>query len=225
MDKLGVLKYKKVLYVEDDSIVAESTLSVLEHFFEDITFAKDGLEALHVIKEKNFDIAILDLKIPHHNGLEIASALRKKSQEVLIMMVSSYQEIEDMRKAMKLGMIDYIPKPLSFEELQRTLLECAKKFHQRQEYINEKIFYDFHKKQLYKEERLVPLTKNEVMFIELVQKHKSQLITYELIAQELYNSSHTDMNISSIKNLVFRLRKKLEMELVENVFGVGYRVL
>lgn len=225
MDNLSILKNKKVLYVEDDDVIRESISKVLNLFFDDITQAKDGQEAMNLL-ESSFDVIILDLNLPKYNGIEIARAFRAKSDEVVIFIISSYQETQNLRDAMKLGAIDYLSKPMSFDELKNVLTECAKKLSKKEiVQINDNLIYNKRLKAVFKDDNEIKLTKNEILFLELVLSNKKQLISYELITQELFNSQNYETNLPSIKNLILRLRKKLDIQLVDSVFGVGYRVL
>lgn len=225
MDELSILKDKKVLYVEDDDIIRDSISRVLKIFFDNIVFAKDGGEAMDMLG-LDFDIVILDLNLPKYNGIEIAKAFRAKSEDIIIFLISSYQETQNLRDAMRLGAIDYLSKPISFDDLKSVLTICAKKLSKDViKPLGDDLVYNTRLKTVHKNGREVKLTKNEIVFIELVLENQKQLITYELITQELFNSGNSDINLPSIKNLVLRLRKKLNIPFVESVFGVGYRVL
>lgn len=225
MDNLLILKDKKVLYVEDDPIVRDSISKVLTVFFDDILVLKDGQEAMDSLKN-NFDIIILDINLPKYNGLEIAKAFREKSSETLIFMISNYQEIQNLREAMKIGAIDFLPKPISFDELKNVLEECAKRLSKNIIiHLADNLIYDFKSKTVFKNAQEIKLTKNEIIFIELITSHKNQILSYDVITNELFNSQNSTINLPSIKNMVLRLRKKLNTNLVESIFGVGYRVL
>lgn len=225
MDELSILKDKKVLYVEDDDIIRDSISRVLKIFFDNIVLAKDGGEAMDMLG-LDFDIVILDLNLPKYNGIEIAKAFRAKSEDIIIFLISSYQETQNLRDAMRLGAIDYLSKPISFDDLKSVLTICAKKLSKDViKPLGDDLVYNTRLKTVHKNGREIKLTKNEIVFIELVLENQKQLITYELITQELFNSGNSDINLPSIKNLVLRLRKKLNIPFVESVFGVGYRVL
>mgnify|MGYP000877833392 CR=1 FL=1 len=225
MDDLSILKDKKVLYVEDDDIIRDSISRVLEIFFDNLVLAKDGGEAMDMVSE-DFDIVILDLNLPKYNGIEIARAFRAKNEDIIIFLISSYQETQNLRDAMRLGAIDYLSKPISFDELKSVLTICAKKLSKEiLKPLGDNLVYNTQVKSVFKGDEEIKLTKNEIVFLELVLANSKQLITYELITQELFNSDNSDLNLPSIKNLILRLRKKLDIPLVESVFGVGYRVL
>ena len=225
MDNLSILKNKKVLYVEDDVVIRESIAKVLGIFFDDITLAIDGEEAMNLLKNR-FDVIILDLNLPKYNGLEIAKEVRKNSEETLIFLISSYQETQNLRDAMRLGAIDYLPKPIRFDDLKNVLSECANKLSKNEmKNFGENLFYNTRLKSVFKEDEEIKLTKNEITFLELILSNQKQLICYDIITQELFQSQNSDVNLASIKNMILRMRKKLDTQLVESVSGVGYRVL
>lgn len=225
MDNLSILKNKKVLYVEDDAVIRESIAKVLGIFFDDITLAIDGEEAMNLLHNR-FDVVILDLNLPKYNGLEIAKEVREKSEETLIFLISSYQETQNLRDAMKLGAIDYLPKPIRFDELKNVLNECANKLSKNElKTFGENLIYNTRLKSVFKGEEEIKLTKNEIIFLELILSNQRQLIYYDTITQELFQSQNSDINLASIKNMILRMRKKLDTPLLESVSGVGYRVL
>ncbi|MDD2698390.1 MAG: response regulator transcription factor [Arcobacteraceae bacterium] len=225
MDNLLILKNKKVLYVEDDEVIRQSIAKVLNIFFDDITLAIDGEEAINLL-ENRFDVVILDLNLPKYNGLEIAKCVREKNNETLIFLISSYQETQNLRDAMRLGAIDYLPKPLRFDDLKNVLNECANKFSKNElKIFGGNLIYDKRLKSVFRGEEEIKLTKNEIIFLELVLSNQRQLIYYDIITQELFQSQNSDANLASIKNMILRMRKKLDTPLVESVSGVGYRVL
>lgn len=224
MNNLTILKNKKVLYVEDDPVIRDSISKVLGIFFDDILVLQDGEEAMNSFNQ-HFDIIILDLNLPKCNGMEIAKAFRKKSNETLIFMISNYQEIKNLREAMKIGAIDFLSKPISFDELKTVLEECANRLSKDIIYtLTNDLIYNSELKTIFKNNEKINLTKNEIAFLELLILHKQQVLSYEVISNRLF-SSNSSSNLSSIKNMILRLRKKLNTNLVESIFGVGYRVL
>lgn len=225
MDNLSILKNKKVLYVEDDAVVRESIAKVLSIFCDNISLAEDGEIAMDLLKN-NYDIVILDLNLPKYNGLEIAKEIRKQSEETLIFLISSYQETQNLRDAMRLGAIDYLPKPIRFDDLKNVLSECANKLSKHDvKTFGSNLLYNTRLKSVFKDDEEIKLTKNEITFLELVLSNQKQLVCYDMITQELFQSQNSDVNLASIKNMILRMRKKLDTPLVESVPGVGYRVL
>ena len=112
------------------------------------------------------------------------------------------------------------------KELKNVLEDCAKRFKGKDKsYFGDNFIYDKQLKTVFKDNDEIKLTKNEIVFLELILSNKKQLIYYDVITHELFQSQNSDTNLASIKNMLLRMRKKLNTPLVESVSGVGYRAL
>ncbi len=111
---------KKILICDDSEGIRESLKLILEDDFE-LTFAKDGLEAVEFVEQKPFDLALLDIKMPRLNGLEALKQIRKIKPDLKVLFVTGYQSTDVAKEAIKLGANDYIIKPFSSQELKETV--------------------------------------------------------------------------------------------------------
>ncbi len=115
------VKKRKILLVEDEAIVRESLRDWLIEDGYNVDVAKDGEEALEKIKEEEFRIIVLDLKLPGIDGLQVfeeAKELKPKTRGVII---TAYPSKETREKAQKLGLLDYLPKPFKVEDLEKII--------------------------------------------------------------------------------------------------------
>jgi DNA-binding NtrC family response regulator len=87
--------------------------------------AGDGRTALELIHERPFAVVLLDLRMPGIDGLEILRLLKDEGVEVPVVVVTAHGSIPDAVEAMKLGAVDFIPKPLSPETLRRVVKQAA----------------------------------------------------------------------------------------------------
>lgn len=112
---------KQVLVAEDSSVIQNLTKKVLQFQNYDIHSARDGQQVLDMLKEKDYDIILMDINMPKMDGMECSRQIRnmddeKKSQVPIIAITgnaSNYSE-EDFEKV---GMNEYIPKPIDFDRL------------------------------------------------------------------------------------------------------------
>ena len=106
----------KILVVDDEKLIVKGIKFSLEQDGMEVTAAYDGEEALQNIKEKNFDLVVLDVMLPKMDGLEVCQQTREFSQVPIIMVTAKG---EDMDKIMGLeyGADDYITKPFNPREL------------------------------------------------------------------------------------------------------------
>ncbi|MBM2824897.1 MAG: two component, sigma54 specific, transcriptional regulator, Fis family [Dehalococcoidales bacterium] len=115
------VKKRKILLVEDEAIVRESLRDWLIDDGYNVDVAKDGEEALKKIKEEEFRVIVLDLKLPGIDGLQLfeeAKELKPKTKGVII---TAYPSKETREKAQRLGLLDYLPKPFKVEDLEKII--------------------------------------------------------------------------------------------------------
>jgi CheY-like chemotaxis protein/nitrogen-specific signal transduction histidine kinase len=89
-----------------------------------IQFAKNGLEAINLFKQLDFDLILMDIKMPVMDGLQAIGEIKAMNEQVPILAVSAYAYPEDMRQAMDLGCKTFITKPFTKYKLFHTILDC-----------------------------------------------------------------------------------------------------
>ncbi|NPA03550.1 MAG: EAL domain-containing protein [Epsilonproteobacteria bacterium] len=120
MSLSSLLRYTKklrLLYVEDNVEVRESTLLVLREFFEDILVASDGTQGLELFKTKGADLIITDINMPNMNGIDMAAEIRKIDPQIPIIIVSAYNEASYFMQSIKLDVEGYLLKPIELDQL------------------------------------------------------------------------------------------------------------
>jgi DNA-binding NtrC family response regulator len=117
----------RILLVDDEEIVLRSCRRILEGAYE-IDTAHDGLEALGKVNQNPYDVLILDIKMPKMDGIEVLRRVKEARPDIDVIMVTGLHEIGTAVKAMKLGALDYLPKPFEPDELE---LAVARAFDRR----------------------------------------------------------------------------------------------
>ena len=106
-----------ILVVDDEYGMREGVSRVLQPFGHRIYTAKDGKEALALISSKDFDLALIDLKLPDADGLEILDAIQEKDPITVCVIITAYATLDTAVDATKRGAFDYLAKPFTPEEL------------------------------------------------------------------------------------------------------------
>jgi len=106
----------KLLYVEDDEEARESTLTTLSLFFQDITIAVDGLDALNTFKKGHFDMIITDINMPNMNGIDMIIKIREINKNVVILVLSAHDNKIYFEQTIKAGIDGYLLKPIDLEQ-------------------------------------------------------------------------------------------------------------
>ena len=115
------MKATRILVVDDKLVVCQSVKKILEKKGYRVEMTQSGKDALGMIDGEEFDILIVDLKMPGMDGIEILKSAKEAHPEVTVLMITGYATVETAVEAMKLGAFDYIPKPFSPDELTLTV--------------------------------------------------------------------------------------------------------
>ncbi len=114
----GVSKYTKtVLIVDDDPDMRTLLRDILEGAGYDVSEAVDGEDAVDVMSENSYDVALLDITMPGASGLEVLSWITENSPDVCPVIVTASADVSTVIEAMKLGAYDYLTKPFSSRDV------------------------------------------------------------------------------------------------------------
>ncbi len=226
----NIIRYTKdlnLLYVEDNHLVRFQTMKMLKSFFDKISEASNGKEALELFCQNDikFDLIITDIKMPVIDGLCFIESLRKKDKKIPILVFSAYDDKEYFMKTINFGVDGYILKPYTITQIATTLLNIIEKYELKEsenkliQLENDYIWLTKDKK-LSKNGNIIRLTKTETMLFDFFISTNSTVKSYEEIEDYIYGSKED--SIKKIRNIVNRLRPKLDFELFETNYSFGY---
>ena len=115
------VKKRKILLVEDETVVREALRDWLIEDGYVVDVAKDGEEALDKIKEEEFGVIVLDLKLPGIDGLQVYEHVKELTPETKGIIITAYPSKETLEKAKRLGLLDYLAKPFKPEDLEKII--------------------------------------------------------------------------------------------------------
>jgi two-component system OmpR family response regulator len=107
----------RVLIVDDEEDFVVTLEKRLRKRNLEVGTALDGAQALKLIKEKDFDVVVLDVKMPGMDGLEILGQIKQMKPLIEVIMLTGHASIESGIEGMKLGAFDYLMKPINIDEL------------------------------------------------------------------------------------------------------------
>jgi two-component system response regulator AtoC len=107
----------RVLIVEDEKLIRWSIKSRLEEKGYVVSEVDSGKKAFDLLEEEDFDLMLLDFRLPDTTGLEILRRVRQEAPETSVVMMTAYGTVESAVEAMKLGAFDYLTKPVNLDEL------------------------------------------------------------------------------------------------------------
>ena len=220
-----VLKSSSLLLAEDEELVRESFGRLLSLYVEKLYLAKDGEEAYELYQKHHPDIVMTDVKMPKLNGIELIKKIREENKIIPIVVTSAYTDREYLLDAVKLSLVEYIVKPMKETYLNEVLTNIAKILLENSRTIvklKNNLTYDYNNKSFSYKNNKIKLTQKEVEFFELLLSHKGELVTKQHIEDKLY--IYEDAPPSALKNLVFKLRKKLPQDIIKTRGKLGYLI-
>jgi two-component system, OmpR family, alkaline phosphatase synthesis response regulator PhoP len=224
-----------ILLVEDEENLHDALKLNLELEGYEITSAYDGNEALKAVKDEYFDLIIMDVMLPHVDGITVTETIRIQNNDVPILILSAKNTSADRVLGLKKGADDYMVKPFNLEEL---LLRVDKLILKNKKLLDKETIgdtYEFGNNTIdFKAQQAVTfskqhieLSKKEVMLLKLLIENKNEVVTREKILQSVwgYNVFPTTRTID---NFIMNFRKYFEKDsrnpkYFHSVRGVGYK--
>jgi len=211
----------KILLVEDDELIGESIKNYLELNDNKVDYYSNPLKVLEEVYPDHYDIFLIDINMPDMNGYELYEELKKYANDVPIIFITAYSDIEHIEKAFELGAADYIKKPFDLKELELRIKRLVFK-NTNEIKITENYTFDLGKlKLLYKGEE-VELTQNEKFFLETLVKNIGKVVEIDKLKDYVWDGKEICDN--TIRTQVKKLRSKLKENFIKNVRGVGYKI-
>jgi DNA-binding response OmpR family regulator len=219
-----ILKEKSVLFAEDDTITRVQMAEILEMLFGKVYVASDGEEAYHIFEDESPDLIITDIKMPKQDGLHLVKRIRQNNYSVPIILLTSFAEHDLLMNAANLSIDGYLVKPVELEKLTYMVCTAIQRTHKMDGLIilGKNLYYNSATRELYHKGSVITLGLKEQELLLLLINNRHKTITKEEIGKTLW--PFDPICESAIKNIVLRLRKKLGINLIISVRGIGYRL-
>lgn len=218
----------KVLIADDEIKVSQLILHLIhwEDFgMEVIGTVNDGIEACETILEKRPDIVITDIRMPGMDGIELVESVTKEIENIFFIIISGYSQFEYARQAVKLGVEDYLLKPIKKKELEAVLnkilgkyKETANSLEERENLLNhleltrEKVKNSFLSELIDNHRQSILLMSREEMFEEfecrLSEKYFTHIVVHLFTNAVMENNKEYGFMLPKIQKV---LKEKLEM--------------
>ena len=223
MMKTDLLKDLKILIVEDEAKLGKLLKDAIKEYFYNVNIALNGEEGISKFKSLKPDIIITDIMMPVMDGLEMAIQIKELNEKTPIIVLSAFSEKEKLLKAIDIGITKYFIKPFDPDELINYLNELALKLQKNRIIsLTDGFSFDNSSMNLYKDKKLLNLTKREKEFIYMLVENRDTVINKDLIKKTLWN----DVTISDerLRTFIKRVRVKTSKELIDNASGQGYSI-
>jgi DNA-binding response OmpR family regulator len=222
-------KTHHILLAEDDIDFGNILKQYLEISGYAITWVKDGVEALRLFEQQQFDICVLDVMMPKMDGFTLAKKIIDVQPEVPFIFLTARKMKEDKLKGLKLGADDYIVKPFEADELVLRLQNILKRTVVKKPIITDESInignYTFNTRrlELQFEDGTQQLTEKEAELILFLFKHKNQLLKREEILKAVWRNDDY-FSGRSMDVFISRIRKYFKRDTnisIESSRGIG----
>lgn len=217
-----------ILVAEDERRLANLVLRALDEEGHVVDVSYDGAEALDMVRNTDYDLLVLDIMLPHLDGIELCRQLRSDGNSVRILMLTARDAVEDRVEGLESGADDYLVKPFSFAELLARVKALARRQvdpQPEQELRAADLVLDLGRHEAKRGETVIPLTAKEFQLLELLMRHAGNVLTRTQILDQVWG-----YNFDSFSNVVdiyvHYLRNKIDRNfshpLIKTIRGVGY---
>ncbi len=220
----------RVLVVEDDPELAGLLRDGLREHRIDPTVAASFSDGREQALAGDYDVVILDVRLPGGTGFELCADLRRSGVTVPVLMLTALDAVDDRVRGLAVGADDYLTKPFAFRELVARLQALARRraLALAPERVRlEDLEVDVASRQVRRSGRAISLTAKEFALLELLLRHPGQVIDRSSITAHVWDNNH-DPFANVLEVLVRRLRSKIddgfEPKLIHTIRGAGYRI-
>ena len=219
----------RVLVVDDEPAVQNALSRALTLERYEVAQAVDGREALERLATTAYDVVILDVSMPHVDGLEVCRRMRDGGDRTPVLMLTARAGVDDRVAGLDAGADDYLVKPFALRELLarvRALLRRAGEDDEQEGTLAfEDLRLDCLAHEAYRGERLLQLTRTEFLLLEMFLRHPRQVLTRSAIFEHVWGYDFGATS-NSLGVYMGYLRRKTETDeeprLLHTVRGVGY---
>ncbi|SEF69403.1 response regulator transcription factor [Bosea lathyri] len=213
----------RLLVVEDDKDLNRQIVTALENAGYAVDKAFDGEEGLYLGETEPYDAVILDLGLPKVDGVAVLQGWRRAAKSMPVLILTARDRWSDKVAGFDAGADDYVVKPFHIEELLarvRALLRRAAG-HATSELICGPVRLDTRASRVVVDGNPVKLTSHEYRLLAYLMHHQGRVVSRTELVEHLYDQDF-DRDSNTIEVFVGRLRKKLGVEVIETVRGLGY---
>ena len=224
----------KVLIVEDEPSMRLGLKDNLEFENYDVEIAENGETALAKIRERNYDLVLLDVMLPKLSGFDVCKTIRKEGINTPIILLTAKGEEIDKVLGLELGADDYVTKPFSLRELLARIKAILRRSDSKESSVDGmakigRLDVNFESYNAFEEGKDVQMSYKEFQVLNHLWKNRNSTVSRdELLSkvwgEDVYTTSRT------VDNFILKLRQKIENDpnhpkIILTVHGIGYKLL
>lgn len=215
----------RILIVEDDRNLNHQLAEAVRRVGYVSDSAFDGEEAYFLGSTESYDAVILDISLPRKDGICIVKKWRQEGYLMPVLMLTARDRWSDKVLGIDAGADDYVVKPFHMEEVMARLRALIRRAtgHATSTLCFGQVLLDTKTSRVFVDSQLIKLTSYEFRLLSYLMHHCDRVISRTELIEHLYDQDF-DKDSNTIEVFVGRLRKKLGVDLIETIRGMGYRM-
>jgi len=216
-------KTVRLLVVEDDKTLNKQIVTALEQAGYAVDTAMDGEEGQFLGDTEPYDAIILDLGLPKVDGVSVLTAWRREGRKTPVIILTARDRWSDKVQGFDAGADDYVTKPFHMEELLARVRALLRRSagHATSEISCGPVKLDTRSGRVAVDGNPVKLTSHEYRLLSYLMHHMGRIVSRGELTEHLYDQDF-DRDSNTIEVFIGRLRKKLGVDIIQTVRGLGY---
>jgi DNA-binding response OmpR family regulator len=217
----------KILVVEDEKGMAQVLRRGLEEDNHAVSLAHDGLTALSLVHDTQFDLVLLDVMLPGIDGIQVARRFREVQRDLPILMLTARDAVPDIVKGLDSGADDYVTKPFSFAVLLARIRALERRVLEPRAHTLRvcDLAMEITQRRVFRGTREIHLTPTEFRLLEFLMRQEGRVASRQAILDAVWQQSE-NIEENTLDAFVRLLRRKIDrdepMKLLHTLRGFGY---
>ncbi len=216
----------KILIAEDEQPIANSLKKNFEEEGHTAIIAQDGEIALEQISQSDFDILLLDWRMPKVTGIEVCERLRTSGYTKAIILLTALSDISNKVEALNIGADDYITKPFSFDEVMARIQAVSRRYNTVSRTVSFNQFtLNLFTRILETPTGKIKLSEKEFELLKYFIDNKGLILSKDQLCHDVWELPFTpDTNIVevTVKNLRKKIEEESDKKFIKTIYGEGY---
>ena len=214
-----------LLLVEDDELLGDGLKHGLALSGYTVEWLKDGRSADAALTNESFDLVVLDIGLPEQSGLEVLKRLRKRKNDVPVLILTARDTIEDRITGLDSGADDYLVKPFDLDELCARLRAIHRRHsgHSSPVIVHGDLTLDPAAHSVKLGDKILKISAHEFTLLHYLLSNAGRVIPRSRLEEILYGwNSAVESN--SLEVFIHNLRKKIGKDFIRTIRGIGYMI-
>ncbi|WP_422374500.1 response regulator transcription factor [Roseibium sp.] len=213
----------RILLVEDEYLIADAIKASLERQAHHVDWVKDGRSAQDALAADRFDLTVLDLGLPHKDGMDVLRDLRRSGDKTPVLILTARDAVQNRIEGLDLGADDYLAKPFDMDELVARCRALIRRSNQNADPVlkHGDVELDTASQSVRYKSQKIELPPLAYQTLQVLLERQGRVVSKNDLSATLYGwEPEAESNV--IEVYISQIRKKTRNDLIRTIRGVGY---